>query len=152
MGQILMYLQVYLRKGRVYVPTVAETDAGFYMNVEPVAVIPVADLDALRNAFRDVLARGTIIIPTPKRNAYPPSLLPRYAGVKTDRAFMQQAAHWSIDDKGGEYKIVGYRVHEDGYWVQDPAQKIDFSANSTVDDVIGRMIAILQETARQRAT
>jgi hypothetical protein len=145
-----MFVNVYLREGKTYLPTVAKTDAGFYMNVEPVAVIPVADLGALRNAFRDVLVRGTPIIPTPKRNAYPPSLLPRYAGVKTDRAFMQQAAHWSMDDKGGEFKIIGYRVHDDGYWVQDPAQKIDFAANSTIEDVIGRMIAILQEAARRQ--
>lgn len=131
-----MYCHVYLRKGDVYVPTVAETEAGFYMNVEPVAVISVANTEGLRNALREVMGRGNTIIPTPKRNAYPPSLLPRYAGVKTDHAFMQKAAHWAIDDKDGDYKIIGYRVHDDGYWVQDTAQKVDFAAGSTADDVI----------------
>jgi hypothetical protein len=43
---------------------------------------------------------------------------------------------------------MGYRRHPDG-WREDPEQKIDLPVRSTVDDVIDRMIAILQEAARQ---
>lgn len=140
-----MYCHIYLRNGTIYVPTVAKTEAGFYMNVEPVAVVSVANGEGLRNALDDALARGNALVPTPKRNAYPPSLLPKYAGVKTDRAFMQGASHWAIDIREGNYSIVGYRIHKDGYWVEDATSKIDLSPSSTVEDVVKRMIAILQQ-------
>jgi hypothetical protein len=143
----MMYYHVYLRKGTVYLPTMAKTEAGFYMNVEPVAVMSVTNTERLRNAFRDVMARGNAVIATPKRNAFPPSLLPKYAGVKTEREFMHSAAHWAAEEKNGNYQIIGYRVHGDGYWVQDAAQKINLPVGTTAGDVIERLIAILQGTA-----
>lgn len=146
-----MYIHVYLRQGIVYMPTVARTEAGFYMNVEPVAEVSVSNTDGIRSAFHELIARGTAVIPTPKRNEYPPSLLPKYAGVKTDRAFMHGTAHWAIDKKDGDCQIIGYRVHKDGYWVQDDAQKIVLRAGTTTENVVEQMIAILRDAARSPA-
>ena len=145
-----MYIHVYLRQGVVYMPTVARTDAGFYMNVEPVAVVPVSNTDGIRSALHELMARDATVIPTPKRNEYPPSLLPKYAGVKTDRAFMQGTAHWAVDEKEGDYRIIGYRVHKDGYWVQDAAQKIVLPTGSTIENVVEQMIGILRDAARRQ--
>jgi hypothetical protein len=147
-----MYFHVYLRQGTVYVPTVARTEAGFYMNVEPVAVVSVSNTDGIRSAFRGLITRGNTVIPTPKRNEYPPSLLPKYAGVETDRAFIHGTAHWAIDEKEGDYQIIGYRVHRDGYWVQDAAQKILLPTGSTAENVVEQMIAILEDAARRQSS
>jgi hypothetical protein len=138
-----------LRDGTVYVPTTAKTDAGYYMDREPVAVLPASNTDGLRRAFHDVIARGNAIISTPTRASQPPPILLKYAGVKTWSSFMHGASTWSIKDKDGKYQIVGYRAHPDGYWVEDPTQKVDFAPDSTIDEVIDRMIAILQATARK---
>ncbi len=138
-----------LKDGVVYLPTVAKTEAGFYMDGEPVAVVPVANTNGLRRALRDVMGRGNAIIPTPKRNAFPPAVLPKYAGVKTWSQFMRSASEWSIKEKNGKYQIVGHRAHRDGYWVEDPDQKTDFPPGTTRDEVIERMIAILQDAARK---
>jgi hypothetical protein len=43
---------------------------------------------------------------------------------------------------------LGYRRHPDG-WHEDPEQKVDLPPGTTVDDVIDRMIAILQEAAQK---
>jgi len=147
-----MYIHVYLRQGVVYMPTVARTDAGFYMNVEPVAVVSLSNTDGIRSAFHELIARGNTVIPTPKRNEYPPSLLPKYAGVKTDRAFMHGTAHWAIDEKEGDYQIIGYRAHKDGYWVQDAAQKTVLPTGSTTENVVEQMIGILRDAARQQSS
>jgi hypothetical protein len=72
-----------------------------------------------------------------------------YAGVKSWSAFARDASQWSIEDDSGKYLIVGYRTHPKGYWEQDPDQKTAFPSGSTVDDVVARMIAILQDAARQ---
>ena len=51
----------------------------------------------------------------------------------------------------GNYQIGGYRDHPDGYWVPDAEKKVDFPPGSRVEVVIDRMIAILQDAARQQA-
>jgi hypothetical protein len=79
----MMLVTCTLKNGIVYVPTNAKTEAGFYMHQEPVAVIPAANTDALRRAFLDVMERGNQVIPTPKPNAFPPPVLPKYAGAKS---------------------------------------------------------------------
>jgi len=44
----------------------------------------------------------------------------------------------------GLFKIVSYRKHPKRYWEEDPAQEKRFPPGTTVDDVINRMITILQ--------
>jgi hypothetical protein len=51
----------------------------------------------------------------------------------------------------GAYQILGYRKHPKGYWEEDQSQKIQFPQQATIDDVVDRMIAILQEAARADA-
>ena len=73
----------------------------------------------------------------------------KYAGVRNWSAFARNASLWSIEEEGGVFQIVGYRKHPKGYWEQDPDQKIQFPAGTTVDDVVDRVIAILQNAARK---
>ena len=144
-----MLFSSYLRNGVVYVPTVVKLQTGAYVDVEPVAVTPVADTVGLRRAFLDAMARKNAIVPPPPKDKWPPPVLLKYAGVKTWSAFARGAATWSIEETDRNYQIGGYRDHPDGYWAPDPKQKIEFPSGSTVDDVIARMIAILQGAAKQ---
>jgi hypothetical protein len=50
----------------VYVPTVVETEAGFYQTIEPVVVVKVSDSQELMNVLKAMLLKGNPIIPTPK--------------------------------------------------------------------------------------
>jgi hypothetical protein len=52
-----MMLHAYLRNAVVYLPTVVKLQTGAYMDVDPVAVVPVANTDGLRGALLDVIAR-----------------------------------------------------------------------------------------------
>jgi hypothetical protein len=143
-----VHFHSYLRRGIVYVPTVAKRETGAYTEIEPVTVVPIAHADGLRRAFEDTIARKNTIVPRPK-GEWPPPLLPKYAGVKTWSAFARDTSTWSIEETDGVYQIVGYRMHPKGYWEQDPDQKIPFPQGTTVNDVITRMIAILQAAARR---
>jgi hypothetical protein len=140
-----------LKDGIVYLPTMAKTEAGFYMRREPVAVVPAANTEALRCALQDVMDRGNAVIPTPKRDSFPPPVLPKYAGARSWSAFMNGASEWAIDERDGVYQIIPYRKDPDGgpSWVPDRKGQIDLPAGTKRDDVIDRMIAIVQETARR---
>ena len=145
-----MLISCYLREDKVYVPTVARRASGpIYTDIEPIAVIPIINLAAVRQALRESLKRGNAIIPDrdPKDREVPPAIL-KYARVRSWSAFFRSAWTWTIRDDDGLFQIGGYRRHPKGYWEHDPAQEIRFPRATTVDDVIDRMIAILQETAR----
>jgi hypothetical protein len=145
-----MLLDCYLRRNVVYVPTVVQLKTGAYMNVEPVAVISIADTDGLRRAICEVLAKGNAVVPPPPKDNWPPPLLPKYAGVKTWSAFARGASLWSIREKGGVYEIVAHRDHPDGYLAEDRQRTFALPAGSSADDAVGRMIAILQDAARTK--
>ncbi len=135
----------YLKNGVVYMPTVGMR-GGAYSDIEPVEVVPVADSAGLRRAFLDVMARKNAAVPLIK-GKWPPPVVLKYAGVKTWSAFAKDALTWKIQDNDGVYQIAGYQERPDGYWVEDQDQKTEFPPGTTVDTVIDRMIAILQDTA-----
>lgn len=143
-----MLFQSYLRRGIVYVPTTARRGTSVYTAIDPVAVLPVGDTEDLRRAFRETIARKNVAVPLVKGKRPPPVLL-KYAGVRSWSAFARDASTWNIEENDGAFQIVGHRMHPKGYWVEDPEQKIEFPRSTPVDNVIDRMIAILQEAARK---
>jgi hypothetical protein len=144
-----MLFHSYLRDGIVYVPTVAVREGGpVYTDIEPVAVVPATNTEALRRALLEAIGRKNIVVPVPN-GKWPAPILLKYAGVRSWSAFARNASLWSIEEEGGVFQIVGYRKHPKGYWEQDPGQKTHFPAGSTVDEVVDRMIVILQDAARK---
>ena len=143
-----MLCALYLRKGTVFLPTLGKMDRGPYRDIEPVDVVPVSDTEGLRRALGATIARGNPPI-GPYPRPYPPPVVLKYAGLKSWHAFARGAQPWSIRGKNGIFQIVGHRMHPNG-WVEDPNQTIHFPAGTTLDDVIDRMIAILQTAADDR--
>jgi hypothetical protein len=144
-----MYCHVYLRNGIVYLPTMGKMGEGFYRGVEPVAVVPAANIEELRQTLLALAARGNPSVPMLRRSEHPPAVLLKYARVKTWSAFDRSASLWSISEKDGSYEIHGYKTHPSGRGsVRDPNQKTTFPQGSTVGQVIDRMIRILQDATR----
>jgi len=143
-----MLFQIYLKDGIVYLPTTAKRGTSVYTAIDPVAVVAVANTEDLRRALLDTIARKNIVVPLLKGKRPQPVIL-KYAGVKSWPAFAHGASTWNIEENGGLYQIVGHRMHPKGYWVEDHDGKITFPPGTTVDDVIARMITILQEAARR---
>ena len=146
-----MLCSCYLRDYVVYVPTLARrAREPVYTHIEPVGVVSIANAEAVRRTLLETIARKNPTIPDPDQKARDaPSIILKYAGVRSWSAFYRNASTWSIREDDGVYKIIGYRKHSKGSWLQDLEQEIQFPAGTTVDEVIDRMIAILQEAARQ---
>jgi hypothetical protein len=67
-----MLWHLYLRKGTAYIPTVSlPAGAGYYLDIDPVEVVPAADSEALRHAVKQAIGRGNPRVPTPPRDAAP---------------------------------------------------------------------------------
>ena len=146
-----MLFTCYLRDGIVYVPTMARRKSEpIYTTIEPVAVVPLSNSEDVRRALLETVARKNVVIPDPDPKALrAPPLILKYAGVKSWSAFYRNASTWSISEDDGVYSILNYRKHLKGSWREDPAQEIQFPVGTTMDDVVDRMISILQDTARQ---
>jgi hypothetical protein len=143
-----MDYHVYLRKGTLFIPTTGLVEKGLLRDVEPVSVFSVTNTESVRQALHATIARGNPPTPHYSPGSHPQPVVLKYAGVKTWSAFSREAKSWSIQEDNKIYRIVGYRKHSKGYWAEDPDQKIEFSSGTTVDEVIDRMIAILQDAAR----
>jgi hypothetical protein len=144
-----MLHKCYLRKGAVYVPTVVNQGVARYMDVEPVTVVPVTDTEKLRDALRTTISKENRFVAPTVEDARKPAVVLKYTGDKSWRALVRNASVWAIaTTRDGKYEIAGHRIHEKGYWEEDPKQTIQFPAGAGVDEVVDRIVVILQKAAR----
>jgi hypothetical protein len=139
-----MQCDCYLRRGTVFLPTVGKVDKNVYFLVEPVTLVPVSNSDALRAALQETIERGN---PSVKYDRSAPSILAKYAGVKSWGAFAQNASLWVIEATDGIFRIQPNIRDNNASFTIDKNATETMPAGSTVDDLIERMIAILQEAA-----
>jgi len=144
-----MLYKIYLKKGSAYLPTTVNQGIARYRITEPVTVVPVADTEALRRALQNTIPKENPFVAPSIEDARKPPVVLKYTGDKSWPAFMRGTSTWSIYEKDGKYQIEGYHVHRKGYWERDKNQTIDFPPATPLDDVIDRMIAILQEAAKE---
>ena len=90
-----------------YEPT-EDKRGGVYTVIEPVAVVPVADNEGLRSAFRDTIARKNIDVP-PVKGKLPLPILSKYAHVKSWSALDRGTSTWNIHEDDESYKssVIG---------------------------------------------
>jgi len=143
-----MLYNCYLKKGIVYLPTVVKQGTAVYMNTEPVTAARVDDTEELRRALRNTIPKTNPFVAPSVEDARNPPVLLKYTGDKTWSAFKRGTLHWSIYEKDGMYRIAGHRTHRKGYWERDPDQTIELPAGTRIDDVVERMIGVLQDAAR----
>jgi hypothetical protein len=137
--------------GIVYIPTTGRFEQGpLYLTMEPVTVIPVSDSVALHRAFAETFARGNPKVSKSDVSDPSPPVVMKYARVKTWGTFVRHADLWGIDERNGMYEIIGYRRDPPGGWLPDKELAVVFPAGTTADEVIERMIAILQSAAAQQ--
>jgi hypothetical protein len=141
-----MLWRFYLRKGIVYIPTLGKIDKGFYRGVEPVAVVPMSNTEALHRALLDAVMRGNPAIPRLQQGERHTPITLKYAGVKTWSAFERGTSYWGIEERDGIFRIVFHQRAETQGWEEDKEKRITFP-EATADEVIERMIAILQAAA-----
>jgi hypothetical protein len=125
----------------------AKIPGGGHRGIDPVSVAPVFDRQALLHILKETFGRGNPTLKTAVYADTPESSLLKLAGVKNFSAFARGAHPWSIDEKGGSFEILFWKKGPVRGWVPDPEKSIKLPSGSTEDDVINRMVAILQEAA-----
>lgn len=113
---------VTFRARRFFLPTVAKTDAGYFLDVEPVYVVSAEDTPGLEAALGEVIARGNPRIPAPIRAEFPKPVVLGPAGVKSWSTFERKSVCWTITREGRDYMVSVTGRAPNGKWANDPAK------------------------------
>lgn len=139
-----MLIDFAVLRGRVYVPTVAKTEAGFYQTIEPVAVVELSDRQALIDVLKAMLLKGNPIIPTPRPPGRATSPILKYSPIKSLSKFDKEAVYWQIYEKGGVYEFGPLKRRADRGWEEDPDKIQKVPLDSTLDEVLSQVVRSVQ--------
>ena len=143
-----MLCHLYIRNGTAYVPTAAKTQAGYYLDIDPVEVTPISDEESFISAIRRCIDRGHPIVPTPTRaTGFPKPVILRYVKVRSLAAFEKDASYWQIHKEDNQYRIEQWKKGAQAGWLPDPARIETLPLGASVDDAIKRLINSVQSVS-----
>ena len=106
----------YVRGGIAYVPKVLKTDVGFFLDSDPVAVIPLADAERLIDTLVTAIRNGNEGGKAPARHEYGMPVVARAAGVSDWSTFARTARLFRIRQTESGYEIAAMGRASDGAW------------------------------------
>jgi hypothetical protein len=146
-----MHISLRLYKGVVHIPT--SYLSGFFINDAPIESVPVEQAEELRQAILRAMERGNPLVGHGQasvrlgRKDHP---LLRATGARSWYVLDRQTEGlWSIDEKNGVYEIRVDEPMQPRGWHEDKTKRMEFTSGTPVEDVIDRLIAMIQECARE---
>jgi hypothetical protein len=140
---------VYVRKGMAIVPTVAQTDAGYFLDSEPVHVSSLDSSDLLIEALERVMAVGNPVVATPTRAAFPKPVVLLYAKVRSWRTFERTTTCFSVSRVGGEFELSATGRDARGQWTESAGDTVRIPVSG---GAAGLAALILSHTSGARET
>ena len=135
----------------VHIPTLYLS--GFFIKDAPIESVPVEQTDGLRQAILKAMERGNPPISREQacarlgRKDHP---LLKATGARSWYALDRQTRGlWAIVEKDGVYQIRVDEPMQPRGWHEDKSKRIEFPPGTQVGDVIDRLIAMIQERARE---
>jgi hypothetical protein len=146
-----MDISLRLYNGIVHIPT--SYLSGFFVEDAPVESVPAEQTEGLRQAILKAIERGNPPLSRDQagdrlgRKDHP---LLRAAGARSWYVLDRQTKGlWSIAESNGAYQIRVDEPMQPRGWHEDKTKRVEFSPGTPVDEVIERLIAMIQECARQ---
>jgi hypothetical protein len=139
---------VYIRKGKVYIPSTAVAKSGICFDVEPIEVADITDSESLRRSVAAVINRGRPSVPDPPRDAYKNAPILALAGVKGWTTFYKGTRQllFMRGDSGFEIaEFIPYGQGEQGF-KPDESTRIKLPGNFSMPQIIERIVAEIQRS------
>jgi len=139
---------VYLREGKVYVPTKAKAASGFFVTVEPIDVVDASDMAAVEKAIIRVITAGNPRVPNPSPAELRKPEILSYAKVKSEKEFERGTLFWKIRELGGLYSIIPGIPSPEGGWIDDDLRTEKLPEGILVKDLALRLAHMISKTAQ----
>ena len=146
----MQFLHFYSRNNQVVIPTVARTEDGFFLDVDPVIVIEISAPEVLREKLGGLLSAENPTIATP--SAAPEgergqSVVLEKIGLKRWDAFEKEATLYTVFTAGDKVHFFVAGRGPDRMWTSSRENELTFSAATPMDFIAG---AIVDQIVRER--
>jgi hypothetical protein len=146
-----MNISLRLYNGTVHIPT--SYFNGFFVENAPVASVPVEQTEGLQQAILAAIERGNPPISRDQARVLihgKGSPVLKATGARSWYVLDRQTSGlWSLVEKDGVYQIRVDQPMEPRGWHEDKTKRVEFPPGTSVEDVINRLIAMIQERAQQ---
>jgi len=147
--QALVTFTIYLRRGRVLIPTLARTQYGVYIEVEPVEVASADNIAEIDDALQTALSRGNPSIPHPDRDNFPTPVVMRHAEVKSWSSFVKGTKVWSVSSESDTWTLTPMKEATNHSWEEDIPASVSFDGTGAVDEVIRATATAISQAQAQ---
>lgn len=136
-----------LKSGTLLLAQSAQTDAGFWMDIEPVIAADLNAEVAVRDAFEAIQTNDVVRIGTPPRDAHPAPVVLQHARIRTwielERKYCQFSVWTQVEDSS--IKIEGWKPALDSQGMEpDPGRVEVLPKGSTIQDLTCRFLAMIE--------
>ena len=146
--RIIMRVMVYLhiKSGRIMVPSISKTEAGFYLDCDPVEMAEVDNALSISLAVRRTLDRGCTQVPTPGRDEFQKWVLLKNTNSKTPRELHRQCLIWSFDEDSNKgFRIEGFKNLPNGKGAEpDPAVVTVLPPGTSFEHAIEKLLGMIK--------
>lgn len=140
-----MFVHAFLdvKTGNVIIPSLAQTEAGIWMDVEPVFVYPLEDKDSIVEAMTQVWNHPLLGVPQPGRFEYPKPVVLKYTNAKSYSAFAKRHKAWYLEQlKTGLFRLQIPHTFQDAVPTgKDSYSLQSFPMGTTLEKAIETLIA-----------
>ena len=148
-----MDISLRLYNGVVHIPTSRQISPGFYVADAPLECVSVEETEKLRQAIVSAVGRGNPPISRDHARVLihgKDSPVLKATGARSWSVLDRQTnGLWSLVEKDGMFQIRVDQPMQPRGWHEDKTKRVEFPPGTTVEDVIDRLIAMIQERARQ---
>ncbi|HWY61939.1 MAG TPA: hypothetical protein VNW15_08585 [Rhizomicrobium sp.] len=139
---------IYVRRGKVFIPTQFKAEAGFYVSGEPVFVSDLSDLESTARSIAQILSRGCVTIPTPPVSKLEKWVVLRHAGVSSPAAFEKGASCWTVQKDRATYRFGPVKKIYPRGWETEPEKPYLLSGNLNISDVAEEIARKILDTEK----
>lgn len=125
---------------KVILPTMAETEAGFFVETAPLRVYDTAQVDNWKAQLHSMLSKAMPVVPTPDETEGPSSLILDKLQIDSWTQFEKTATLFTVH-KGARYiSIYATGKGEDGMWSQALSSERKFHSKAPLDMVVEAIV------------
>jgi hypothetical protein len=135
------YWMLYVLREKAFIPTMARTQAGFYVGIEPVEVVDVRDQVGLEQALLRAVHRGNPSVRTPSRDNFPKSVLLERTKLRSLKSLDRLGKSWRLSKKPSGYSIAPYRPLPEGGAVEDLEHEETIPVEAPLEKIVRRLLS-----------
>lgn len=139
-------LRFYLHKDKLVIPTVCETEAGFFVDQSPITIVAAKNRDRLKPALLKVISSPNKLIPTPEATDTPGSIILERLVIDSWTEFEKDAVLYTVH-KGARYTTLHVAGKgSDGMWTMADSVERKFDRRAPVESIAE---AVMEDIALQ---